>query len=145
MTEKIEPNTGDWEQELQQALADLPTEPMPASLQRRLQRIPAEQLALEREPWWRRAWLRPALACAVIAVPLALGLAVQQRQIQAQERQLAQAQQDLNVALGYLQQANERVASQVVTSLGSGVARPVTDTTIQVIEKPLETTREYEL
>ncbi|AQA18059.1 hypothetical protein BST95_07195 [Halioglobus japonicus] len=143
MTEKPDLHSDEWEQVLQQALADLPTEPMPASLQNKLQRIPRDHA--ERHPWWRASWLRPAFAFGVIAVPLAVALMAQQQQIQRQEQQLAQAQQDLAIALTYLQKANEQVASQMAASIGSGVARPVTDTTIQVIEKPLDTTREYEL
>ena len=143
MTEKNHLRSENWEQELQQALADIPPEPMPPNLQRKLRRIPRDHA--EGSPWWRVSWLRPALAFTVIAVPLALGLAVQQSQIREQEHQLAQAQQDLAVALAYLHKANERVASQVAASIGAGVARPVTDTTVQVIEKTLEPKREYEL
>mgnify|MGYP001823400224 FL=1 len=143
MKEKLDLQGKDWEQQLQQALADMPPEPMPPGLQRKLQRIPRDHT--ERSPWWRSGWLRPAMAFTFIAMPLALGLALQQRQIHEQERQLAQAQQDLAVALRYLQKANERVASQVATRIATGVAQPVTDTTVQVIEKTLEPKQEYEL
>lgn len=143
MTEKIDLQGDNWEQELQRALADMPPESMPSSLSRKLQRIPREHA--QGSTWWQASWLRPSLAFAVIAVPLALALSIQHIQIQKQERQLAQAQQDLALALLYVQKANERVAIQVAASIGTGVAGPVTDTTVQVIEKTLEQKREYEL
>lgn len=146
MNDAIEEREEDWERDLRSALADLPRERAPRSLQRKLAAIPRQQ----RWPWlmgWRPAW-----AVILLAVPLALVVVVQQQRLEQQQQALAQqaqqideARRELALALSYLDRANEIAERKIAEALESGLARPVQDSTKYGLQKPLEITREYQL
>lgn len=130
----------DWEERLQWALAALPEERAPRQLRRALKRIPREQRSAQ---GWR--WFSPAWAFALLLVPLALMVYVQNDRLQQQEQQLAQGRQDLATALSYIEKANLSASRQVRAAIDTGLTRPVTDNTLEALQQPLEITREYEL
>lgn len=147
MNEDEPGNENDWERDLRLALAQLPAEPAPRSLRRKLRAIPHRE---RRWPWlvgWRPAW-----AFALLLVPLALVVALQQQRLDRQEQRLARqaqeverARRELVLALRYVDKANEIANRQIAEALESGLARPVKDTTTYSLQKPLELTREYQL
>jgi anti-sigma factor RsiW len=127
--------------DLQQALCAIPMERAPASLRRKLRRIPRQQKALSRS-----GWLQPGWSWAVAAVPLlVLAIYLPVQHIAEQERQLAQARDELALALVYLHRANQRAGVEVQAALQAGLTRPVTEQTVYVIQQPLATTSEYQL
>lgn len=133
-----QPDCGDeaWEQALGAALAELPKEHAPRSLQRRLQQIPRRA---GRHHWW----LRPAWALALL-VPAVAVITLQQQHLARQEAELAQARHDLALALSYVEKANTIAAGQINAALAVGLAQPVAETTryglLLPLEKTLETT-----
>ena len=143
MKEAMDEREEDWERDLCNALAELPLERAPRSLQRKLAAIPRRQ----RWPWFT-GW-RPAWAVILLAVPLALVVLVQQQRLEQQEQALAQqaqqideARRELALALSYLDKANEIAERQIAGALASGLARQVKDNTVYGLQKPLEITRE---
>jgi hypothetical protein len=137
MSERPDDSDAAWEQALCAALARLPEERAPRSLQRRLRRIP-------RREGWRYRWLRPAWALALL-VPLVAVVTVQQQRLARQEAELAQARQDLAVALSYIEKANTIAAGQINAALTVGLAQPVVESTRHGLQLPMETTLEIEL
>lgn len=140
MRDDINLDGDDWEEQLQLALADLPDEPVPHRLRRALKRIPREQRT--GTPW---GWFSPAWAFALLLVPLTLMVYLQNERLQRQELEIAQGRQDLAVALGYIEKANQSANLQIKAAIESGLARPVTDNTLKALQQPLNITREYEL
>ena len=147
MSEDIESRGEDWERDLRRALAELPGERAPRSLQRKLERIP------RRGRWisWPVRW-RPALALGLLLVPLTLVVVMQQQRLAEQEQalarqaqQVAQARRELALALSYVEKANEIASRQIAEALENGLTRPVRDNTMYGLQKPLEITREYQL
>lgn len=137
MSEQSEHIDAAWERELGAALAELPEEKAPRSLQRRLQRI--SRRAGRRHWWWRPAW---ALALLVPAVAV---ITVQQQHLAQQEAELAQARHDLALALSYIEKANTIAAGQINAALAVGLARPVAETTHYGLLLPVEKTLETKL
>ncbi len=137
MSERLDDGESDWERTLREALAELPAERAPRSLQRRLQRIPRR--AGRRFRWWRPAW---ALA---LLVPVVAVIAVQQQRLAQQEAELAQARQDLALALSYIEKANTIAAGQINAAMAVGLTRPVVETTRYGLQLPVETTLETAL
>lgn len=142
MRDDIDLTGEDWEEQLKDALAELPAEQAPSQLQRALRKIPRQERKRERRGWW---WFNPAWAFALLLVPLILAVYVQNERLQQQEQEVAQARQDLILALKYIEKANQSAGLQVRAAIDSGLTRPVTDETRKVIQQPLEITREYEL
>lgn len=114
---------------LEQLFGQITIERTPASLRRRLRRIPLEQQPRER--WWQRLlaptpgprWvLVPALAAAVLVVGIVL---VMPRQPSQQD--VLQARQDLAVAFSYIEQAGLATSREIESALGDGLRHPVKD------------------
>lgn len=137
MSEHPDHSDAAWEQALGAALAELPAERAPRSLQRRLRRIPRR--AARRHWWWRPAW---ALALLVPAVAV---ITVQQQHLAQQEAELAQARHDLALALSYVEKANTIAAGQINAALAVGLAQPVAETTRYGLLHNLEKTLEIKL
>jgi hypothetical protein len=137
MSERPDDSDAAWEHSLRAALAELPEERTPRSLQRRLQRIPRR--SGRRHWWWRPAWTL-ALVLPVMAV-----IAVQQQRLARQEAELAQARQELALALSYIEKANTIAAGQINAALAVGLAQPVVQTTRYGLQLPVDTTLETEL
>jgi hypothetical protein len=117
------------DRQLDALIEELEIEPAPASLTRRLYRIPqAEQ---GREAWWRRwlptggapRWvLAPALAAAVLAIGVAL---LAPRQPSPEE--IFQARQDLVVAFSYIDKAGVLTGREIQSVLGGELRHTVKD------------------
>ncbi len=147
-SDKIDLDGEDWEQQLVAALSEIPVEPAPASLQRKLRAIPRESRA--GSGWSRPGSIfnlfAPRWAIAAIALPLALGLGIHlQSERRAHEQQIAQGRHDLAVALGYLARANEKASHRVSTAIYGGVVEPVAGNTRDLIQQPFDIVREIQL
>lgn len=117
------------DRQLERLFGQITMERAPASLRRRLRRIPAEQQPRER--WWQRLlaptpgprWvLVPALAAAVLAVGVILVMPRQPSQAE-----VLQARQDLALAFGYIEQAGLLTRREIESALGDGLRHPVKD------------------
>jgi hypothetical protein len=119
----------DPDQQLERLFEQISIEKAPASLRRRLQRIPREQQPRER--WWQRLlaappgprWvLVPALAVAVLVLGVVL---VTPRQPSQEE--VLQARHDLAVAFGYIEDAGVLTGREIEFALDEGLRNPVKD------------------
>jgi len=123
---------------LQQAMRQIPRERAPASLRRKLRRIPREQRAMERPAWFQPRW-----AAALATVPLLAVLALSQMgPRQPTEAEIMQARQDLALAFGYLEKATRVTNSQVQSAIGHGFSEPVTETTVRTIHDHFDLSKE---
>jgi len=133
--DRLEANGGrmqpepEFDRDLERLFRQLSIERAPASLRRRLRRIPAEQQPRER--WWQRLlaptpgprWvLVPALAAAVLVVGVML---VMPRQPSQQD--VLQARHDLAVAFSYIEKAGLLTGREIEYALDEGVRQPVKD------------------
>jgi len=119
-----------YERQLDALFAQLGVEQAPASLTRRLQRIPLEEG--ERRPWWRSVWpaslsgawprwvLAPALAVALLAVGLMMALPQQPSQ-----EDVMQARQDLALAFRYIDKAGLITGQEIQSVLGGELRHTV--------------------
>ena len=122
-------SAADLDRQLERLLEQISIERAPASLRRRLRRIPSEEQP--RESWWKRLlapapgprWaLVPALAVTVLAVGVVL---VMPRQPSQEDVLLAR--QELAVAFSYIEQAGLATSREVQSALGEGLRHPVKD------------------
>ncbi|MGD8358873.1 MAG: hypothetical protein PVJ33_09755 [Lysobacterales bacterium] len=118
----------DWEAELGEMVARLEIEKAPATLTRRLMRIPQEYG--KREPWWSR-WLpqrsapRWVLIPALAAIPLlVIGLVLMQPR-QPSRAEVEKARQDLAIAFSYLDKVGLRTTREIQDVLEDGLEKPV--------------------
>lgn len=120
------------ERQLEELLARLEIERAPDSLQRRLQRIPAEQQARggPAASWWSRllptAPLRWAAVPALAAVLVAVGVVLLQPQ-RPSEEEVRQARQELALAFSYIDLAGLRAGNEIRTVLGEELQHSVKD------------------
>ncbi len=138
--------------QLRQLMNDLPVEPAPASLRRKLKAIPREQKALSRDAG--SGWLAGLLpggmprwgaAMGLAAVPLAVALVVTQLGPKhPTPAEIAQAEHDLVVAMAYLQKATRVTEREIENSIGQGFARPVTEETARALAAPFESEKEQD-
>ncbi len=118
------------EAELDSLMEQLTIEKAPASLRRRLQRIPREERG--RAGFW--SWLFPeqfprwAMAPAFAAVPLLVLAVVLMQPRQPSPTEVEQARQDLAVAFAYMDKVGLRTSSEIKTVLGGELRRGVKDT-----------------
>jgi hypothetical protein len=111
-------------------LNQLEVEKAPASLTRRLKRIPQEERAAK--PRW--PWLFPGplpkwvMAPAFAAVPVVLLVAVMMQPRQPSPAEVEQARQDLAVAFAYINKAGNFTGKQIQTVLGGELRHGVKDT-----------------
>ena len=129
--------------ELQQALASLPAEKAPASLQRRLDSIPRKQRRTRPLHWL----LRPqwALATVLLLILAGGGLYQQQQEQRQQQAELAQAKQDLALVLAYLEKINRSTNQQIQATVSDVTSEPVARITTQTLQTQLQTGEEFEL
>jgi len=110
-------------------LNQLEVEKAPASLTRRLKRIPQEERS--DKPRW--PWLFPGplpkwvMAPAFAAVPLALLVVVMMQPRQPSPAEVEQARQDLAVAFAYLDKVGNRTGNQIQTVIGGELRHSVKD------------------
>jgi len=117
------------EAQIDAMLEQLTIEKAPASLSRRLKRIPREEGRKE-NPW---SWLNPgqfprwAMAPAFAAIPLIVLAVVLMQPPQPSAAEVEQARQDLAVAFAYLDKVGYRTGNQIQTVIGSELRHGVKD------------------
>jgi hypothetical protein len=126
--------------QLQQVMASIPMERAPDSLRRKLARIPAEQTRASRPSFFQPRW-----AMALAAIPLVVMLAITQMgPREPTEAELAQAKQDLALALSYLAKASQVTGNEIENTIGEGFAEPVTENTVRTISDQFDLKKERE-
>lgn len=113
---KGQPTNEAWEAELGAMMEGLGVEKAPASLRRKLRRIPREEKRRDRQwSWQQPRWvLVPAMAAAAV---LAVGIAVMQPR-QPSQAEIEQARQELAVAFAYLDRVGHRTGDEIDSILG---------------------------
>lgn len=115
--------------QLRQAISNIPVDRAPSSLHRKLRSIPRQQQVHERSRFLQLRW---GLVMATILVAVTIAVS----QIGPSEptaAEIAQARQELNLALTYLVKTSRRTRSEITSNIHHGFTRPVTDNTIRVI------------
>ena len=117
------------ERQLDTLFEQLEIEAAPASLTRRLHRIPLEEAGFE--PWWRRLlpaanaprWvLVPALAAALVVVGVVL-----MQPHQPSRAEVLQARADLAIAFAYIERAGVLTGQEIHEVLGDELRHTVKD------------------
>ncbi len=126
--------------QLQQAMAAIPVEPAPARLRRKLNRIPREQKALARPAWSLPGWAGAVAMVALVAV-IAVNVLGPKEPSAAE---LAQAQQDLKIAMAYLGKVGRETGLVIESRVGEGMNDVVTDSMIKAVEHQMEFIKENE-
>ena len=131
--EDLSDKTGDveaWETQIDAMMEQLTVEKAPASLSRRLKRIPRDQRRKDN----RWSWLRPgqfprwAMAPAFAAIPLLVLAVVLMQSRQPSPADVEQARQDLAIAFAYLDKVGYRTGNEIQTVLGGELRHSVKDT-----------------
>jgi hypothetical protein len=118
-----------WESQFDSMMEQLAVEKAPASLSRRLKRIPREQRSKEN----RWSWLshgqfpRWAMAPAFAAVPLLVLAVLLMQPRQPSPAEVEQARQDLAVAFAYLDKVGYRTGNEIQTIVGGELRHSVKD------------------
>ena len=125
---------------LQKALANLPTDKAPASLNRKLQAIPGRNR--RRLSTWL---LRPQWAFATVLLLVLAGGGEMYQQHRQQQTELAQAKQDLALVLTYLEKFSRNANHQIQSTVSDVTSEPVARITTQTLQTQLQTGQEFEL
>ena len=118
------------EAQIDAVMEQLTIEKAPASLSRRLQRIPRD----ERRKDNRWSWLMPgqfprwAMAPAFAAIPLLVLAVVLMQPRQPSPAEIEQARQDLAIAFAYLDKVGNRTGNEIQAVLGGELRHSVKDT-----------------
>ena len=115
--------------QLQQALASIPVEQAPASLRKKLRRIPRDQRVRQRPDF-----LRPRWAMALAAIPLVILVVNLAGPREPTEAELAQARQDLAIAFAYIEKVSNRTGKKIDAVVGSEMNDAVTGSVIRTIQ-----------
>jgi len=116
-----------WEAQIDAMMEQLTVEKAPASLSRRLQRIPRNERRKEN----RWSWLMPgqfprwAMAPAFAAIPLLVLAIVLMQPRQPSPADVEQAQQDLAIAFAYLDKVGYRTGNEIQAVLGGQLRHSV--------------------
>lgn len=125
--------------QLQQALASIEIEPAPASLQRKLKAVPREHQPA------RKHWLQPRWAMALASIPLAVLVALNPLgSSEPSPEEIAQATQDLALALAYLDKANQAAERQILSTFNENISVPVRITTTRTLAEQFDLDKEQE-
>ena len=139
MNTETEIAANDLDAELQQAMESIPLERAPASLRRKLRRIPRRQKALDRPSFFVPRW-----AFAMAAAPLLVALFIQPWGVSTDD-EVIRGKRDLALALTYFEKVNRRASAEISMSIDSGFSGPVTENTVRTLQQQLGFNREYEL
>jgi hypothetical protein len=120
-----QPEEQAWESELRDLVKGLGVEKAPASLRRRLRRIPREQRARDREAWWQPP--RWAMVPALAVVPLLVISIVMLQPTQPSQTEVEQARQELALAFAYMDRAGSRTGDEIQQALGDSLGHTVKD------------------
>jgi anti-sigma factor RsiW len=124
--------------QLQQALAQIPLQPAPAGLRRKLADIPRQQ-----RKQLRPFWFQPTFVTALAAVPL-LVIAVSMRgpqqpaDKQPTAAELKQAQQELAVAFSYLGKVGRMTNQEIGETVNDEMQEAVNESMMKAIQDQME-------
>lgn len=126
--------------QLQQVMAAIPQERAPASLRRKLKQVPRMQKALNRPTWAQPQWV-----AAMAVIPLVVIIAISQMGTkEPTEAEIVQARQDLALAFAYVGMASRKAGLQLESTVETGLAEPVTKSTIGTLNEQLDLNKEQE-
>jgi anti-sigma factor RsiW len=108
--------------QLQMAMEQAGVEPAPASLRKRLRRIPREQ---------RPAWQQPRWAMALATIPLVVITVLLMQSRDPSPEQVEQARRDLAVAFTYIGKIGSRTGTQMESQLGKEFGQTLTEKVIE--------------
>lgn len=127
-------NQEDWngnsdrDTQIESMMAQLSVEKAPASLTRRLMRIPREERRKARRgSWWPSPNDAPrwVLAPAFAAVPLLVLAVFLMRESGPSQTEVEQARQDLAIAFAYIDRAGFRTGEEIQSALGGELRHTV--------------------
>lgn len=124
--------------QLQQALAALPMERAPASLRRKLRRIPRER----REPWLG-VLLQPRWAGGLALLAVIALLVTQLGPRKPSDEDIARARHELAVAFAYLDKVGERTGLEIEATVGNEMNEAVTDTMVRTLKQQMTFDKEH--
>jgi len=121
--------------QLQQALEQLRVEAAPASLTRRLRRIPREQVP--------RSWqVKPRWAAALAAVPLAVLALWLVQPHEPSRAEIEKAAADLAIAFSYIEKVSDRTAGRIEREVGGELQQAVGGSMIRSLPKSTSESQE---
>ena len=124
--------------ELQRIISEIPAERAPSSLRRKLRQIPRQIRARERPGFLQLRW-GMVMATVMVAVTITVS---QMWPNEPTDVEIAQARQDLNLALTYLARASRRTRNEIALNIGHGFSRPVTKNTVRIISDQFRLNKE---
>ena len=113
--------------QLQRAMEHVQVEKAPASLKRRLRRIPGEH---------RPAYLQPRWAMAFAIVPLVVISVAMLQPREPTAAQIDQARKELAVAFAYIDRVSDRTFNRIEQEVGGELKNAVGGSVIKSISKP---------
>lgn len=121
------------DQQIESLMDRLTVEKAPASLSRRLKRIPREESRREKGSWWifPRQTPRWVMAPAFAVIPLLVAVIFLMQPKQPTAAEIEQARQEVAVAFAYLDKVGYLTGSQIHDVLGGelrrGVKKPLSE------------------
>lgn len=115
--------------ELHQIISEIPAERAPSSLRSKLRQIPRQMRARERLGFLQLRW-GMVMATLIVAVTITVS---QMWPNEPSDVEIAQARQDLNLALTYLARASRKTRHEIALNIGHGFSRPVTKNTVRIL------------
>jgi anti-sigma factor RsiW len=113
--------------QLQRAMEHVQVETAPASLRRKLRRVPREH---------RPMYLQPRFAMAMAVVPLLVVSMVLMQTRQPSQAEIEQARQQLAIAFAYIDQVSDRTFDRIGNEVGGELKDAVGGSVIRSIPKP---------
>jgi len=131
--------------QLQQALAAIPQQRAPASLRRKLAEIPQQEQRLERAAgrwWWRPPQRMGTWAIALVAIPMMVITFNQMGPKEPSAADIAQAQQELIVALSYLEKVSHKARQEIGDTVNREIRQNVNENMTKALHEPFEFNKE---
>jgi len=128
--------------ELRQALAAMPLERAPASLRRKLARIPEEHRKAARPGWFRPAWVTALAAVPVLIVALSLRGPTEPMATEPTAAQISQAQQELAIAFSYLGKVGRKTSLEIGATVNHEMQQTINPSMIRTIQGQMKFNKE---
>jgi anti-sigma factor RsiW len=131
--------------QLQQALAAIPQQRAPASLRRKLAGIPQQERRLARAAsrwWWRPPQRMGTWATALVAIPMVVITLSQLGPKEPSAAEIAQAQQELIVALSYLEKVSHKARQEIGDTVNREMQENVNENMTRALHEPFEFNKE---
>ena len=115
--------------DLQRVISEIPFEGAPRRVRKKLRQIPHRERTLQLPGFLQLRWAM-VMATVLIAVSITVS---QMSPEDPTSLEIAQARQDLNLALTYLAKAGRKTRHEIGLNIGHGFSRPVTHNTIRIV------------